>query len=111
MIRTSCNWIFNFALSYFVPPAFVNIQWRVYIVFGVFCVAMAMHTFFLFPETAGKSLEDIEEMFLVGVPAWKTKVDFSNTRRAENGGVDPEKAAKKMEHSPERMENTAAPKV
>jgi hypothetical protein len=103
---TSSNWIFNFALSYFVPPAFVNIQWKVYLIFGIFCAAMAIHTFFLFPETAGKSLEDIEEMFLTGVPAWKTKVDFSITRRAE-GGLDPEKAQAKanaMEQSPERRE-------
>lgn len=27
---TSSNWIFNFALSYFVPPAFENIQWKTY---------------------------------------------------------------------------------
>ncbi len=26
-VCTSANWIFNFALSYFVPVAFVNIQW------------------------------------------------------------------------------------
>ena len=94
-LTTSSNWIFNFALSYFVPPAFVNIQWKVYIVFGVFCAAMAVHTFFLFPETAGKTLEDIEEMFLVGTPAWKTKVDFSSSRRAERGEVDEEKVAYK----------------
>ena len=39
-LATSANWAFNFALGYFVPPAFVNIQWRTYIIFGVFCVAM-----------------------------------------------------------------------
>lgn len=110
LMVAAANWIFNFALSYFVPPAFVNIQWRVYIIFGVFCTAMAVHTFFLFPETAGKTLEDVEEMFLAGVPAWKTKVDYSNTRRAENGGVDPEKAAA-FEHSPERREDANAAKV
>ncbi|KAF8535772.1 sugar transporter [Trichophaea hybrida] len=63
---TSCNWIFNFALGYFVPPAFQNIQWRAYIIFGMFCLAMTLHVFFLFPETAGKSLEQIEEMFAEG---------------------------------------------
>lgn len=46
---TASNWIFNFALSYFVPPAFVNIQWKTYLIFGVFCTAMAIHVFFLFP--------------------------------------------------------------
>lgn len=30
--------------------------------------------FFLFPETAGKSLEQIEDMFLEGTSAWKTHV-------------------------------------
>ena len=30
-LSTSANWAFNFALGYFVPPAFVNIQWRTYI--------------------------------------------------------------------------------
>lgn len=110
-ITTSANWIFNFALSYFTPPAFVNIQWRVYIIFGVFCTAMAIHTFFLFPETAGKTLEDVEEMFMAGVPAWKTKVDYSNTRRAERGELDAEKG-KTMEHSPERREDVEnAPKA
>ncbi|KAH4612425.1 hypothetical protein HBI26_150120 [Parastagonospora nodorum] len=103
-LTTSSNWIFNFALSYFVPPAFVNIQWRVYIIFGVFCTAMAIHTFFMFPETAGKTLEDVEEMFMEGVPAWKTRVDYSNSRRAEQGEVDPEKA-KGLEHSPVRVED------
>lgn len=65
---------------------------------------MAIHTFFCFPETAGKTLEDVEEMFIAGVPAWKTRVDYSNSRRAEQGMMDSEKAAQ-FEHSPERTEN------
>lgn len=106
-LTTSCNWIFNFALSYFVPPAFVNIQWKVYIIFGVFCATMAIHVFFVFPETAGKTLEDVEEMFMEGIPAWKTKVEYSTVRRAEKGVIDPEKAAA-FEHTPERHENAEA---
>ena len=66
--------IFNFALGYFVPPAFENIQWRVYLIFGAFCAAMTLHVFFLFPETAGKSLEQVEAMFDEHVPAWRTRV-------------------------------------
>lgn len=65
---------------------------------------MAIHTFFLFPETAGKSLEEIEEMFMDGVPAWKTKVGYSNSRRAEQGNVDPEKTSG-FDHSSIKMEN------
>jgi uncharacterized lipoprotein YehR (DUF1307 family) len=65
---------------------------------------MAVHTFFLFPETAGKTLEDVEEMFMTGIPAWKTKVEYSSTRRAERGEIDNEKTAG-LEHSPVRFEN------
>jgi len=102
-LATSANWIFNFALAYFVPPAFTNITWRVYILFGVFCVAMFLHVFFLFPETAGKPLEEVEEIFddttpgnirFIGTPAWKTHVnrDIIRLERGEMG--DEEKFAR-----------------
>lgn len=85
---TSGNWAFNTALGAFVPPAFEAQQWRVYIIFGVFCVAMFIHVFFLFPETAGKTLEEVREIFEdprgikgVGTPAWKTHV--STYQRAD----------------------------
>lgn len=111
-LTTSSNWIFNFALSYFVPPAFVNIQWRVYIIFGVFCATMAVHTFFCFPETSGKSLEDVEEMFLSGVPAWKTKVEYQKSRMYEGGQVDDSEkmAGLRAEESPVRTEAVPAEK-
>ena len=65
---------------------------------------MAIHTFFMFPETAGKTLEDIEEMFMEGVPAWKTKVDYTS-RSAEKGNVDPEKIGG-FDRSSVKVENT-----
>ncbi|KAH7109652.1 high affinity glucose transporter [Dendryphion nanum] len=104
-ITTASNWIFNFALSYFVPPAFVNIQWKVYIIFGVFCTVMAIHVFFCFPETSGKTLEDIEEMFLTGVPAWKTRVEYQSSRRVEGGEMDLEKKALGGVGASEKVEN------
>ncbi|TGZ79448.1 high affinity glucose transporter [Ascodesmis nigricans] len=81
-LATCANWIFNFALGYFVPPAFENIKWKVYVLFGVMCLAMTIHVFFFFPETAGKSLEQVEEMFLEGKPAWKTHVISTAEREA-----------------------------
>ncbi|KAI2935282.1 hypothetical protein CBS147321_8952 [Aspergillus niger] len=95
---TSANWAFNFALSYFVPPAFVNIQWKVYILFGVFCTAMFLHIFFFFPETTGKTLEEVEAIFTdpngipyIGTPAWKTKNEYSRGAHIEEVGFEDEK--------------------
>ena len=76
-LSTSANWAFNFALAYFVPPAFAQITWKVYVVFAVFCAAMLIHVFFLFPETGGKRLEEVERMFqgsVLGTKAWKSSV-------------------------------------
>ncbi|KAK7749163.1 high affinity glucose transporter [Diatrype stigma] len=80
-LATSANWAFNFALAYFVPPAFHNITWKTYVLFAVFCFAMFVHVFFMFPETANKPLEDVLEIFddtkpgsikFIGTPAWRT---------------------------------------
>ncbi|PLB41409.1 general substrate transporter [Aspergillus candidus] len=100
---TSSNWAFNFALGYFVPPAFANVAWKVYIIFGVFCTAMCLHVFFMFPETAGKTLEDVEAIFtdpsgipFIGRPAWKTKNEFRSGAEMEQVGFvdgDEEKGA------------------
>lgn len=64
---------FNLALAFFVPPAFTNIQWKTYMIFGTFCAAMTVHVFFLYPETAKKSLEEIDLLFEDNVPAWRSK--------------------------------------
>ncbi|SJX64140.1 probable High-affinity glucose transporter [Sporisorium reilianum f. sp. reilianum] len=80
-VATASNWAFNFALGYFVPPAFHNIQWKSYIIFGCFTVAMTIHIFFAFPETAGKTLEEVDEIFESGIPAWKTKPGSSHLAR------------------------------
>ncbi|KAF9883996.1 hypothetical protein FE257_002384 [Aspergillus nanangensis] len=94
---TSSNWAFNFALGYFVPPAFVNIKWQVYLLFGVFCAAMFLHVFFMFPETTGKTLEDVEKIFTdpsglpyIGRPAWKTKNEHGRAAMLERVGFQDE---------------------
>lgn len=68
------NWVFNFALNMFTPPAFVNITWKLFIIFGVLCVAAAGWFWLLCPETCGKTLEEVELMFSPDGPLpWKTK--------------------------------------
>ncbi|CAK3979295.1 High-affinity glucose transporter [Lecanosticta acicola] len=113
-LATSGNWIFNFALGYFVPPAFVNIKWKTYLLFAIFCVAMTIHVFFVFPETAGKPLEEVTEMFedpkgikYMGTPAWRTKGQFKTTEEMEHGrGLE----KKMIDETPETLE-TVEPKM
>lgn len=83
-------WLTNFAVTYFIPPAFENIKWKTYLIFGVTNFAMAVHVFLAFPETASKTLEEVETIFASKVPAWKTKTDRKKVVAWEHGNVDPE---------------------
>lgn len=90
----AANWIFNFALAMFVPTAFKNITWKTYVIFAVFCFVMFFHVFFLFPETKGKTLEEIDQMWDEKVPAWrsanwKPKTPSLTDIKAANGGRAP----------------------
>ena len=77
-LASVANWLFNFALGLFVPPAFGNISWKTFIIFGVLCFAAAVQAYLFYPETARKSLEEIEIMFSPGGPRpWKTRVGDS----------------------------------
>lgn len=42
-------------------------------IFGTFCAVMIFHIFFTYPETAGKTLEEIDELFDSNIPAWRSK--------------------------------------
>ncbi|GMF74785.1 unnamed protein product [Aspergillus oryzae] len=90
------NWIFNFALAYFVAPAFTNIKWKTYIIFGVFCTVMTFHVFFMYPETARRSLEEIDIMFESNVKPWqssKLQDKFGEEIARRQQSVSEEKAA------------------
>jgi hypothetical protein len=74
-VSTATNWLFNFALAWAVPPGLSTIAYRTYFIFGTFNLAAFVHIFFMFPETAGRTLEEIEDVFGQGhvFTAWKVK--------------------------------------
>ncbi|KAI0051521.1 general substrate transporter [Auriscalpium vulgare] len=72
-VSTATNWIFNFALAWAVPPGLSTIAYKTYFIFGTFNFAALIHVFFMFPETAGRTLEEVEDVFAEGhvFSAWK----------------------------------------
>ncbi|KAG8626216.1 hypothetical protein KVT40_005161 [Elsinoe batatas] len=62
-ISTTANWIFNFMVVMVTPPAFANIRNRTYIIFAVINAFMVPSVYFFFPETAYRSLEEMDEIF------------------------------------------------
>ena len=86
-LSTATNWLFNFALAYAVPPGFKNIAYKTYFIFGTFNAAAFIHILFMFPETAGRTLEEVEAIFAEGhvFTAWRIKRDVGTADLSQIG--------------------------
>jgi len=70
-LATASNWFWNCVLAFAVPPLLWNINWKMYMMFAAFNGAAFIHMFLTAPETKGKTLEEMDEVFDSGLPAWK----------------------------------------
>ena len=55
--------IFNFLVVEITPYGIQSLGWQFYIIWTVFNAAFVPIVYFLYPETAGRSLEDIDDYF------------------------------------------------
>ncbi|OTB05179.1 hypothetical protein M426DRAFT_57113 [Hypoxylon sp. CI-4A] len=62
-LSTSSNWIFNFLVVMITPIAFNNIKYQTYIIFAAINAFMVPAVYFFFPETAYRSLEEMDAIF------------------------------------------------
>lgn len=61
------------------PVAISSIGWRYYIVYASIAACIPVSVYFLFPETMGRNLEEIDIMFRESPSAWAT-VKFAKNR-------------------------------
>lgn len=57
------NWIFNFMVVMITPVAFNNIKYQTYIIFAVINAFMVPSVYYFYPETAYRSLEEMDTIF------------------------------------------------
>ncbi|KAJ2919242.1 hypothetical protein MD484_g1123, partial [Candolleomyces efflorescens] len=62
-ISTATNWAFNYLVGQVTPYLQEHIQWRLYPLHAFFCVSSFILVYFLFPETKGVPLEEMDEIF------------------------------------------------
>ena len=92
-IATATNWFFNCILAFAVPPLLYNINWKMYIIFALFNACAFVHMFLAAPETKGVSLEEMDNVFDSGVPAWRSRRAVRRGR-LECGSEDAEREVK-----------------
>ncbi|GAV54312.1 hypothetical protein ZYGR_0AL00440 [Zygosaccharomyces rouxii] len=62
-MSTCTNWVTNFAVVMFTPVFIQTSQWGCYLFFAVMNLIYLPIIFFFYPETAGRSLEEIDIIF------------------------------------------------
>ncbi|KAL8700104.1 MAG: hypothetical protein Q9201_005633 [Fulgogasparrea decipioides] len=62
-LGTATNWIFNFMVVEITPIGIQNLQWQFYIIWTVFNASFVPIVYFFYPETADRTLEDIDRFF------------------------------------------------
>jgi hypothetical protein len=65
-MATSAEWLTAFLVQEVTPIAVTKIGWKYYIVFACVCLVSIPIVYFYFPETSGKSLEEIDMIFSSG---------------------------------------------
>jgi len=72
-LATATNWAWNCALAFAVPPLLWSINWKLYMVFATLNGLAFIHMFLAAPETKGKTLEEMDEVFDSGGRPWRSR--------------------------------------
>ncbi|KAJ5710712.1 hypothetical protein N7488_004868, partial [Penicillium malachiteum] len=62
-LSTAANWAFNWLVGEVTPVLQSVIKWRLYLVHAFFCACSFVVVYFLYPETSGVRLEDMNVLF------------------------------------------------
>ncbi|KAJ5231965.1 Mitochondrial substrate/solute carrier [Penicillium chermesinum] len=62
-LSTAANWAFNWLVGEVTPVLQSAIKWRLYLVHAFFCACSFVVVYFLYPETSGVRLEDMNLLF------------------------------------------------
>ena len=65
-IATAADWIFNYMIVQITPISISNIRWKTYMIFFVLNLLLAITIWLFYPETSGRTLEEIDYIFMGG---------------------------------------------
>jgi len=102
-LAMATNWILNYMVVQVTPPGIANLGWKFWIIWACICFSFIPVTYLFYPETANRTLEDIDRFFESKpgiVVAWnKTatqlqrpeeyiQMDEEIAQLANNGGIE-----------------------
>ena len=72
-MSTASNWTWNFLIAFFTPFITGAIDFRYGYVFAACCAAASITVYFFLLEAQGKTLEEVDNMYILHVKPWKSK--------------------------------------
>jgi len=90
-MTSATNWFVNFWFALYIPTAMDKISWKLYLIFMTLCYVMAVAVYLFYPESAGKSLEEMDFLFSKDRSIWvftdreATKIGAIFERDMEHG--------------------------
>lgn len=88
-IGSSIYWALSVLIAEVTPIAFNAIGWKYFLIFACLNCAMIPVVYLFFPETAGLSLEDVDEVFIIS-KGWLDPVRVAKQLPKKLNGRQPE---------------------
>ncbi|KAM5343415.1 hypothetical protein ACJ41O_011952 [Fusarium nematophilum] len=87
-VQNSINVMWQFVIPFMFNPDQGNLGAKVAFIFGGLCLFSLVYLWYFQPETAGRSYQELDEMFAKGVPArkfktYRTEAQIQNEAAAE----------------------------
>ncbi|TKA64035.1 hypothetical protein B0A49_07358 [Cryomyces minteri] len=86
-LATASNWLFNFLISFFSIFITNKIDYLYGLVFAGCCLALFFVVFFFMMETKGRSLEEIDTMYVLGIDPIDS-ANWDSKAAGPEGGVN-----------------------
>ncbi|KAK4240249.1 hypothetical protein C8A03DRAFT_31635 [Achaetomium macrosporum] len=86
-LSTATNWAFNWLVGEMTPILQEWIAWRLYLLHAFFCAVSFVVVYFLYPETRGVRLEDMDALFGDSTRALGTPSSATPTVHAESDAL------------------------
>ena len=93
-LATATSWLFNFIVAEVTSIGFASIGWKYFLVYCCINVVCVPTIYFFFPETTGRSLEEIDDIFLSSESIFDTIRVAKNLSKSTTAGCSQEAGEK-----------------
>lgn len=83
IVSDVCNFVATFTLPYLLQAPYANLGAKVGFIYAATSIGFLIWAFLCYHDLTGRSLEEVDEMFEAGVPAWRSKSWVSTSKMAQ----------------------------